>query len=85
MFVSRQPKNNFRYSSCGVRLQLAFSKIKVPWQNTTFVSIHGRDSTKLVEALKSKTPSLVIITDSNNKGLEIIQQNVCCKVSYIRM
>ena len=37
------------------------------------VSIHGRDSTKLIEALKAKPISLAIITDSN-KSLEIIKK-----------
>ncbi len=57
-------------------LQLAFSKIKIPWQDTQFLSIHGRDSTKLVDALKTKPSNLAIITDSKNKGLEIIQRNL---------
>ena len=56
--------------------QLAFSKLKIPWQDTVNVSIHGRDSTKLVEALKARPSSLAIITDSNNKSLEIIRKNL---------
>ncbi len=56
--------------------QLAFSKLKISWQEAIYVSIHGRDSTKLIEALKSKPSSLAIITDSNNNGLEIIQNNL---------
>ena len=56
--------------------QLAFSKLKISWQETIYLSIHGRDSTKLIEALKSKPLSLAIITDSNNNGLEIIQNNL---------
>jgi precorrin-6Y C5,15-methyltransferase (decarboxylating) len=56
--------------------QLAFSKLKTSWQEAIYVSIHGRDSTKLIEALKSKPSSLAIITDSNNNGLEIIQNNL---------
>ena len=57
-------------------IQLAFSKLKIPWQDTRYVSIHGRDSTRLVEALKAKPSSLAIITDSNNKSLEIIKENL---------
>ncbi len=57
-------------------IQLAFSKLKIPWQNTFNVSIHGRDSTKLIEALKARPSSLAIITDSNNRSLEIIQKNL---------
>jgi len=57
-------------------IQLAFSKLKIPWQDTVNVSIHGRDSHRLVEALKTRPSSLAIITDSNNKSLEIIQNNL---------
>ena len=57
-------------------IQLAFSKLKIPWQDTVNVSIHGRDSTRLVEALKTKPSSLAIITDSNNKSLELIKKNL---------
>jgi len=57
-------------------IQLAFSKLKIPWQDAVNVSIHGRDSTKLVEALKARPSSLAIITDSNNKSLEIIRKNL---------
>ncbi len=57
-------------------IQLAFSKLKISWQDTVNVSIHGRDSTRLVEALKARPSSLAIITDSNNKSLEIIKKNL---------
>ncbi len=57
-------------------VQLAFSKLKKSWQEATYVSIHGRDSTKFIEALKIKPSSIAIITDSNNNSLEIIQKNL---------
>ena len=55
---------------------MAFNKLKIPWQDAINVSIHGRDSTKLVEALKTKPSNLAIITDSKNKSLEIIKKNL---------
>jgi len=55
---------------------MAFSKLKIPWQDTVNVSIHGRDSTKLIEALKTRPSNLAVITDSNNKSLEIIKKNL---------
>ncbi len=57
-------------------LQLAFSKLKISWQETTFISIHGRDSTKLIKALNSKPSSLAIITDCKSNSLETIQKNL---------
>ena len=57
-------------------IQLAFNKLKIPWQDAINVSIHGRDSTKLIEALKKKPTNLAIITDSTNKSLEIVKKNL---------
>jgi len=70
------PKNELSFYPSNTCIQLAFSKLKIPWQDTVNVSIHGRDSTKLVEALKARPSSLSIITDSNNKSLEIIKENL---------
>jgi len=70
---SKDELNFYPSNTC---IQLAFSKLKIPWQDTVNVSIHGRDPTKLVEALKARPSSLAIITDSNNKSLEIIKKNL---------
>ena len=45
-------KDELSFYPSNTCIQLAFSKLKIPWQDTVNVSIHGRDSTKLVEALK---------------------------------
>jgi precorrin-6Y C5,15-methyltransferase (decarboxylating) len=69
-------KDELSFYPSNTCIQLAFSKLKIPWQDTVNISIHGRDSTKLVEALKSRPSSLAIITDSNNKSLEIIRKHL---------
>ncbi len=69
-------KDELSFYPSNTCIQLAFSKLKIPWQDTVNVSIHGRDSNRLVEALKSRPSSLAIITDSNNKSLEIIKKNL---------
>jgi len=70
---SKDELNFYPSNTC---IQLAFSKLKIPWQDTVNVSIHGRDPTKLVEALKARPSSLAIITDSNNKSLETIKKHL---------
>jgi len=70
---SKDELNFYPSNTC---IQLAFSKLKIPWQDTVNVSIHGRDSTKLIQALKARTSYMAIITDSNKKGLEIIKKNL---------
>jgi len=69
-------KDELSFYPSNTCIQLAFSKLKIPWQDTVNVSIHGRDSTKLVEDLKARPSSLAIITDSNKKSLEIIKKNL---------
>jgi len=69
-------KNELSFYPSNTCIQLAFSKLKISWQDTVNVSIHGRDSTRLVEALKARPSSLAIITDLNNKSLEIIKKNL---------
>ncbi len=69
-------KDELSFYPSNTCIQLAFSKLKIPWQDTISVSMHGRDSIKLVEALKTKPSNLAIITDSKNKSLEIIKRNL---------
>ena len=69
-------KDELSFYPSNTCIQLAFSKLKIPWQDTINLSIHGRDSTKLVEALKTKPSSLAIVTDAKNKSLGIIKKNL---------
>lgn len=45
-------------------MQLAFSRIKVPWQDATLVSLHGRKSDALVTALKQGQKKIAVLTDT---------------------
>ena len=69
-------KDELIFYPSNTSIQMAFSKLKIPWQDSTNLSIHGRDSTKLIEALKTKPSSLAIMTDEKSKSLEIIQKNL---------
>ncbi|MBK16615.1 MAG: cobalamin biosynthesis bifunctional protein CbiET [Prochlorococcus sp. SP3034] len=57
-------------------LQLAFSKLKKTWQDASFISVHGREHTKLINALKSRNSNLAIVTDNNNQGIDLIIKNL---------
>ena len=69
-------KDELSFYPSNTCIQIAFSKLKIPWQDTVNVSIHGRDSTRLIEALKPRPSSLAIITDSHNKSLEVIKKHL---------
>lgn len=44
-------------------VQLAFSRVKVPWQGATIISIHGREFDQLVRALQKGASPIAVLTD----------------------
>jgi len=44
-------------------IQLAFNRIKVPWQDACLVSTHGRSPDALIRALQQGTEKIVVLTD----------------------
>tara|TARA_Y100000589_G_scaffold304790_1_gene318252 strand:+ start:3403 stop:4680 length:1278 start_codon:yes stop_codon:yes gene_type:complete len=69
-------KNDLVFHPSKTCLQIAFSKLKKPWQNINCISIHGRDSDELIKLLKLKISPLAIITDPKNNSLNIIRKNL---------
>jgi len=47
-------------------VQLAFSKLKLPWQDADLLSLHGRDSQPLIKSLKQGQSKIAILTDRDN-------------------
>lgn len=47
-------------------VQLAFNRIKVSWQDVRNVSIHGRSSDELIQALQQGTDKIAVLTDGTN-------------------
>ena len=57
-------------------LQLAFSKLKKPWQDIKAISIHGRETNELIKYLKLKESGIAILTDPKNNNLQLIRENL---------
>ena len=47
-------------------IQLAFNRIKVPWQDAIVVSAHGRSLERLNQALQQNAEKIAILTDNLN-------------------
>ena len=47
-------------------IQLACSRIKVPWQDAQLVSTHGRSLDRLIQVLKQGAAKIVVLTDGKN-------------------
>ena len=57
-------------------VQLAFRKLKKPWQDVKIISIHGRETIELIKALKSRKYDLAIIPDTQFNNIELIKRNL---------
>jgi precorrin-6B C5,15-methyltransferase / cobalt-precorrin-6B C5,C15-methyltransferase len=44
-------------------VQLAFSRLKLPWQGATLISAHGRSTEELIAALRRGDPLIAVLTD----------------------
>ncbi|MFQ3626048.1 MAG: precorrin-6y C5,15-methyltransferase (decarboxylating) subunit CbiE [Cyanobacteriota bacterium] len=47
-------------------IQLAFSRVKVPWQDARLVSAHGRSPDTLIQALQQGAAKIAALTDGHN-------------------
>ena len=47
-------------------IQLAFSRIKLPWQEAALVSAHARSLERLTQCLKTGADPIAVLTDSTN-------------------
>ncbi len=47
-------------------IQLAFNRIKIPWQDAVIVSGHGRSLEKLNQALQENAEKIAVLTDNIN-------------------
>jgi precorrin-6Y C5,15-methyltransferase (decarboxylating) len=47
-------------------IQLAFNRLKMPWQDATIISAHGRSNDLLKQALQKGAEKLAILTDGQN-------------------
>ena len=70
------PKEELFFYPSITCVQLAFRKLKKPWQNVKCISIHGRDTDELIKSIKSLAPNIAIIPDPKKNNLELIRRNL---------
>lgn len=52
-------------------VQLAFNRIKLPWQDARLISAHGRLLDEVAQALQQGTEKIAVLTDGHNTPAEI--------------
>ncbi len=69
------PKEELLFYPSMTCVQLAFRRLKKPWQSLKCISIHGRETNELIKAIKSREHNIAIIPDNKN-NLELIRKNL---------
>lgn len=65
-------------------IQLAFNRVKLPWQEATLVSVHGRSLERLEQALKKHQSPIAVLTDHHHTPGVIAQliQSLALPIRY---
>ncbi len=63
-----------RFHPAPSSLQLAFARIGRPWQDASWVSLHGREPDALAAALQKRPAALAVLTDPGRGGAEEVRR-----------
>ena len=63
-----------RFHPAPSSLQLAFARIGRPWQDASWISLHGRDPDPLAVALQKRPAALAVLTDPGRGGAEEVRR-----------
>ena len=74
LLIQNFPLSKLSFEPAATSFQLAFSRLGKPWQNTQWISLHGRDQIAFEKAVKKLPSSLVVLTDSNKGGAKEVYQ-----------
>ena len=62
------PLSKLYFEPAPTSFQLAFSRLGKPWQNTQWISLHGREEVSFEKAIQKLPSSLVVLTDPSRGG-----------------
>jgi len=63
-----------RFHPAPSSLQLAFARLGRPWQDASWISLHGRDPEPLAAALQKRPSALAVLTDPGRGGAEEVRR-----------
>ena len=65
-----------RFHPSPTSLQLAFARLGRPWQDASWVSLHGRSPEPLAQALQKRPKALAVLTDPDQGGAETVRRTL---------
>ena len=66
LLLEKFPPHQLRFHPHLSSVQLAFNRLKVPWQDAQIVSVHGRSLEPLTQLLQQGVQKIAVLTDSTN-------------------
>ncbi len=74
LLLEALPPERLRFHPAPTSLQLAFARLGRPWQDASWVSVHGRDPDALAAALAKRPPALAVLPDPGRGGATEVRQ-----------
>ena len=71
LLVTKLPSEKLNFYPHVSSIQLAFSKLKIPWQDARLVSVHGRDCDELVKCWRQGVTKIAVLTDAKYNPVAI--------------
>jgi precorrin-6Y C5,15-methyltransferase (decarboxylating) len=68
LLLQRFGPERLRFHPAPSSLQLAFARIGRPWQDASWISLHGRDPEPLAARLQQRPAALAVLTDPSRGG-----------------
>jgi len=73
LLIAELPPEQLTFHPHVSSIQLAFNRIKIPWQDAEIISAHGRSLEILIQALQQGVEKIAILTDYINNPVAIAQ------------
>ena len=74
LLLQRFSPQQLRFHPAPCALQLAFARIGRPWQDASWISLHGREPEPLAAELQKRPAALVVLTDPSRGGAESVRR-----------
>ena len=74
LLLDALPPERLRFHPGPSSLQLAFARIGRPWQDASWLSLHGRDPAPLAARLQQRPAALAVLTDPGRGGAEDVRR-----------
>ncbi|MCP9786406.1 precorrin-6y C5,15-methyltransferase (decarboxylating) subunit CbiE [Cyanobium sp. N5-Cardenillas] len=69
LLLQHLPAERLRFHPAPTSLQLAFARLGRPWQDASWISLHGRDPEPLAARLQQRPAALAVLTDPARGGV----------------